>query len=96
MGLVTTDGLGNDIRLPKDVRVYLISSTQHGPSDTERLASGDPRKSLQERYRAHADYVREMRQAMREMVHDRLILREDGDAIAKAMSADVAAKFEGL
>jgi hypothetical protein len=32
MSLVTTDGLGKDIRLPKNVRVYLISSTQHGPS----------------------------------------------------------------
>ena len=33
MSLVTTDGLGKDIKLPDNVRVYLISSTQHGPSD---------------------------------------------------------------
>jgi Alpha/beta hydrolase domain len=31
--LVTSDGQGLDIRLPKDVRVYLVSSTQHGPSN---------------------------------------------------------------
>jgi hypothetical protein len=30
--LVTSDGQGNDIELPKDVRVFLVSSTQHGPS----------------------------------------------------------------
>ena len=29
---MTTDGFGNDIKLPDNVRVYLISSTQHGPS----------------------------------------------------------------
>ena len=33
LGLVTTDGQGHDIRLPHDVRVFMISSTQHGPSD---------------------------------------------------------------
>ena len=32
MSLVTTDGFGKDIKLPENVRVYLISSTQHGPS----------------------------------------------------------------
>ena len=30
--LVTTDGQGRDIKLPRDVRVFLVSSTQHGPS----------------------------------------------------------------
>jgi hypothetical protein len=32
LALVTTDGLGNDIELPADVRVFLIGSTQHGPA----------------------------------------------------------------
>jgi hypothetical protein len=32
--LVTTDGLGRDISLPQNVRVYLVSGTQHGPSAT--------------------------------------------------------------
>jgi hypothetical protein len=31
--LVTTDGQGHDIKLPKNVRVFLVSSTQHGPSN---------------------------------------------------------------
>jgi Alpha/beta hydrolase domain len=30
--LVTTDGLGHDIELPDDVRLYVIGSTQHGPA----------------------------------------------------------------
>ena len=30
--LVTTDGLGNDIPLPENVRVYFMSSEQHGPA----------------------------------------------------------------
>jgi hypothetical protein len=34
LALVTTDGLGNDIRLPANVRVYYVGSTQHGPSAT--------------------------------------------------------------
>jgi len=32
--LVTSDGLGNDIVMPPDVRVYYVGSTQHGPSNT--------------------------------------------------------------
>ena len=32
--LITTDGLGRDISLPQNVRVYLVSGTQHGPSAT--------------------------------------------------------------
>src|SRR5437667_30670 len=32
LSLVTTDGQGHDIRLPHNVRVFMISSTQHGPS----------------------------------------------------------------
>jgi Alpha/beta hydrolase domain len=35
--LVTTDGLGNDIRLPADVRVFMVAGTQHGPSDSPEV-----------------------------------------------------------
>jgi hypothetical protein len=30
--LVTTDGIGHDIALPVNVRVYVVGSTQHGPA----------------------------------------------------------------
>lgn len=33
-GLLTTDGLGNDIELPPNVRVFQIASIQHGPAQT--------------------------------------------------------------
>lgn len=31
--LVTTDGMGHDIPLPENVRVYMVGSTQHGPAN---------------------------------------------------------------
>jgi Alpha/beta hydrolase domain len=37
--LVTTDGLGNDIKLPADVRVFTVAGTQHGPSDTPEVTA---------------------------------------------------------
>lgn len=39
LALVTTDGLGHDIALPVDVRVYYIGSTQHGPSATASVTA---------------------------------------------------------
>jgi hypothetical protein len=35
-GLLTTDGLGNDIELPSNVRVYQVASVQHGPAQAAR------------------------------------------------------------
>ena len=32
--LINTDGLGKDIALPNDVRMYVVAGTQHGPSAT--------------------------------------------------------------
>jgi Alpha/beta hydrolase domain len=43
----------------------------------EREASGDPRLSLAERYRDHADYVGKREQAARALVHDGYLLQED-------------------
>ena len=39
LALVTTDGLGNDIRLPDNVRVYNVGSTQHAPSATASVTA---------------------------------------------------------
>lgn len=33
LALVTTDGMGHDIALPENVRVYMVGSTQHGPAN---------------------------------------------------------------
>jgi hypothetical protein len=53
---------------------------------TERLAAGDPRRSLAERYRTHARYVKRFARAAKRLVHERLLLPED--AMALTVAAD--------
>jgi len=56
----------------------------------ERLASGDPRPSLEERYASHEAYVAQVRSAAARNVRDRYLLQEDADRlIAAAESSDV-------
>lgn len=43
----------------------------------ERIANGDPRLSLEERYGSHATYVERVRRSARQLVHERLLLPED-------------------
>ena len=53
----------------------------------ERQASGDPRSSLQERYRCRAHYVRAIAMAAQRLVEQRLLLEEDADRyVALAIS----------
>jgi hypothetical protein len=55
-----------------------------------RLASGDPRPSLEERYGSRAAYVRGVARAARMLVVQRLLLQEDADRIVeRARSADL-------
>lgn len=49
-------------------------------SRAERLAAGDPRPSLEERYGSRAAYVSRVRAAAEALVRDRLLLPEDVDA----------------
>jgi hypothetical protein len=49
----------------------------------ERIASGDPRLSLEERYSNHAAYVRAVRAAADELVRERLLLQADADEIVR-------------
>jgi Alpha/beta hydrolase domain len=52
----------------------------------ERSASGDPRPSVQERYRSRAHYVRAIAMAAQRLVDRRLLLEEDADRyVALAM-----------
>jgi hypothetical protein len=56
-------------------------------------ASGDPRPSLQERYRSQAHYVRAIAMAAERLVEQRLLLEEDADryvalAISEAVDGD--------
>jgi hypothetical protein len=51
---------------------------------SERLATGDPRPSLQERYTSHDGFVRAVQQAAKELVRSRLLLKEDADRYIQA------------
>ncbi len=57
---------------------------------TERIASGDPRPSLEERYGSHDAYVRRVRETANRLVRERLLLAEDAERIvANAEKSDV-------
>lgn len=53
----------------------------------ERMANGDPRLSIEERYADHAAYVRAVREAADALVRDRLLLRADADDIVAEAEA---------
>ena len=53
----------------------------------ERLAAGDPRPSLEERYPTHADYVAKVTAAANDQVRKRVLLPEDAASIIAAANA---------
>jgi len=57
---------------------------------SERLASGDPRPSLEERYGTHEKYVAQVRAAAERLVRGRYLLQDDADRlIAQAEASKV-------
>jgi len=62
-------------------------------TEAERTASGDPRKSLEERFRNHEGFVAAVRQAAKELVDARFLLPEDAERfVAAALASDVLRK----
>jgi Alpha/beta hydrolase domain len=61
----------------------------------ERRASGDPRPSVQERYRSRAHYIRLIAMAAQRLVEQRLLLEEDADHYV-ALAMKETAVGEGL
>jgi alpha/beta hydrolase family protein len=53
----------------------------------ERLASGDPRPSLEERYRSHDEYVQAVSKAAGKLVQERYLQQQDADAMIKQADA---------
>lgn len=51
---------------------------------SDRIAAGDPRPSLEERYGNHAGYVAAVRKAVKELVQERFLLDEDAEQIIQA------------
>jgi hypothetical protein len=59
-------------------------------TQAERLAAGDPRLSLEERYGTHAGYVAAVRTATQRLVRERLLLPDDAARlVAEAEASDV-------
>jgi hypothetical protein len=59
-------------------------------TQADRMASGDPRPSLEERYGTHEAYVRGVRATASRLVRERLLLAEDAERIvADAEGSDV-------
>ena len=53
----------------------------------ERLAAGDPRLSLEERYRTHEGYVHAVSTAAAQLVKDGYLRQADADAMVQQASA---------
>jgi hypothetical protein len=51
------------------------------------MASGDPRKSLEERYKDHEGFVNAVTKAARELVHERFLLPDDANTFIQAAQA---------
>jgi hypothetical protein len=56
----------------------------------ERLAAGDPRLSLQERYKDHKGYVKAVEKATKSLVKQRFLLQKDADRlVAEAEASNI-------
>jgi hypothetical protein len=53
----------------------------------ERLASGDPRKSIEERYKDHEGYVKAVKKAAKKLVKERFLDQEAADRFISAAEA---------
>jgi hypothetical protein len=53
----------------------------------ERLAAGDPRPSLEERYPTHESYVEKVSAAAAKLVADRFLLAEDAELLVSQAKA---------
>ena len=60
----------------------------------ERLAIGDPRLSIEERYPAHEKYVKKVRRAAEQLRFHRLLLDEDVERYINAAEASSIGKFK--
>jgi hypothetical protein len=61
-------------------------------TQAERLATGDPRRSLEERYHSHDGYVSAVKRAARDLMQERLLLQEDAQRLINAAEASSVLK----
>ena len=83
IGLLAIEGpLRNEEGLCREGSFLPFASTK-----AERLATGDPRLSVAERYKTQDGFVRAVREAARELVRERFLLQVDADAFISAAQA---------
>jgi hypothetical protein len=66
---------------------YVGGMIPFAKTKAQRLANGDPRLSLEERYKDHAGYVAAVRAAATNAVAQAFLLQEDADALVAAADA---------
>jgi hypothetical protein len=71
---------------------YAGSMIPFARTQAERMANGDPRLSLEERYTDHAGYVVAVRKAAANSVAQKFLLQKDADALIAAAEASSVLK----
>ncbi len=66
---------------PAELYQTLGSYVPFAATRAERAAAGDPRLSLEERYKSLDDYLQRIRSAATNLIRDRLLLQEDLDQV---------------
>jgi hypothetical protein len=90
LGTYTGWNLGRADRWPNHLCSLQGSFIPFARTQAERLAVGDPRPSLEERYGSHAGYVTAVRAAAERLVNQRLLLPADAERlISEAEASDV-------
>jgi Alpha/beta hydrolase domain len=79
----TYTGWSTLARAPKDECSAMGSFIPFALTKAERVASCDPRLSLEERYSTHSRYIELVREASERLVAERLLLQEDAEAFIK-------------
>jgi Alpha/beta hydrolase domain len=82
--LATTTGWNfrdSSVGNPQDIYQLLGSYIPFAPTRAVRESNGDPRLSLEERYRGVDDYLQRIRAAAMDLIRDRCMLEEDLDAV---------------
>jgi len=82
--LGTYTGWNLMVNTPKDECTAMGSFIPFATTKAQRLAAGDPRPSLEERYATHSRYVQAVEVAAERLVAARLLLPEDARAYVEA------------
>jgi Alpha/beta hydrolase domain len=90
LGTYTGWNLGRPDRWPNHLCSLQGSFIPFAKTRAERIAVGDPRPSLEERYGDHAGYVAAVRAATERLEAERLLLPEDAARlVSEAEASDV-------